>query len=111
MVVGVSRTAPPIVLAPEERATLATWTKGRRLSYRKVIRAKIITMAADGVRSRDIAKVLSVSRPTVQLWRERFLALRVSALEQEPPRPGPSPRVPVRTNRRDADGDFPPRPP
>lgn len=89
------RVAAPIVLAPEERATLAAWTRGRRLSYRKVVRAKIITMAADHVPSQDIAKALNVSRPTVQLWRERFLALRVAGLEQDAPRPGRKPTVSV----------------
>jgi Homeodomain-like domain-containing protein len=34
-------------------------------------------MAADGVPSQDIARDLKISRPTVQLWRQRFLALRV----------------------------------
>jgi len=93
MLVRVSRTAAPIVLAPEERATLAAWTRGRSLSHRQVVRAKIITMAADGVPSQDIAPALNVSRPTVQLWRERFLALRVAGLEQDAPRPGRKPRV------------------
>jgi transposase len=60
-----------------------------------VVRAKIITMAADRVASQDIAKALNVSRPTVQLWRERFLALRVAGLEQDAPRPGRKPTVSV----------------
>ena len=94
-----SRTATPIVLAPEERATLDAWARGRNLPYRKVMRAKIITMAADGVLSQDMAKVLGVSRPTVQLWRARFLALRLLGLEKDAPRPGRKPRVPVKKIR------------
>lgn len=94
-----SRTAIPIVLAPEERATLDAWTRGRNLPYRKVIRAKIIAMAADGVLSQDMAKVLGVSRPTVQLWRARFLALRLLGLEKDAPRPGRKPRVLVKKIR------------
>src|SRR6266849_3215821 len=93
MLSSMSRTAAPIVLAPDERATLDAWTRGRRLSHRKVVRAKIITMAADKVPSQDIATALQVSRPTVQLWRERFLALRVAGLEQDAPRPGRKPQV------------------
>ena len=38
-------------------------------------------MAADGISNQDIAKTLGISRPTVQLWRERFLALRAAGLE------------------------------
>src|SRR3972149_11376467 len=88
MLWAMSRTAAPIVLAPEGVATLDAWTRGRSLSYRKVVRATIITMAADRVPSQDIATALKVSRPTVQLWRERFLALRVAGLEQDAPRRG-----------------------
>jgi len=51
-------------------------------------------MAADGVDSQNIAETLSVSRPTVQLWRERFLALRIPGLEKDAPRPGRNPRIP-----------------
>jgi transposase len=99
MLSNMSRTAAPIVLAPEERARLEGWTRGRRLSYRKVVRAKIITMAADRVPNQDIATALQVSRPTVQLWRERFLALRVAGLEQDAPRPGRKPQVSERKMR------------
>ena len=88
-----SRTAPPIVLSVTERATLDVWARGRSLPHRKVIRAQIVTMAADGVDSQGIARRLSVSRPTVQLWRQRFLALRVSGLEKDAPRPGRNARI------------------
>ena len=50
-------------------------------------------MAADGVPSQHIARQLALSRPTVQLWRERFLALRVAGLEQDAPRPGRIPSI------------------
>jgi transposase len=88
-----SRTAEPIVLSPEERGTLELWARGRRLPQRLVQRAQIIRMAAEGVRSQDIARSLKVSRPTVQLWRQRFLALRLPGLEKDAPRPGRIPRI------------------
>jgi transposase len=56
-------------------------------------------MAADGVLNQDIANALSVSRPTVQLWRERFLALRLTGLEKDAPRPGRKPKVSARKIR------------
>ena len=89
-----SRKASPIVLGATERVTLDGWARGRSLPHRQVIRARIVTLAADGVDSQDIAKVLAVSRPTVQLWRQRFLALRVPGLEKDAPRPGRNPRIP-----------------
>jgi len=82
------RIAEPIILSPEESSVLSAWAHGRRLPLRMVQRAQIIRMAADAVLSQDIAQRLNVSRPTVQLWRQRFLALRLSGLEKDAPRPG-----------------------
>ena len=54
-----------VEFVPEERATLDAWARGRNLPYRKVVRSRIITIAADGVLNQEIANALSVSRPTV----------------------------------------------
>ena len=56
-------------------------------------RARIVTMAGDGVLNQDIAWEVGVSRPTVQLWRERFLALRIAGLQHDAPRPGRLPSI------------------
>ena len=93
------RTAAPILLSPEERSALATWAHGRSVPLRLVQRAQIVQMAADGVRSQDIARELEISRPTVQLWRERFLTLRLEGLEKDAPRPGRIPSIPERKIR------------
>ena len=85
--------AEPITLTSEERQTLSAWSTGRSFSFRLVQRAKIVCMAADGILSQDIAKKLHVSRPTVQLWRQRFLSLRLTGLEKDAPRPGRLPRI------------------
>ena len=86
-----SRTAAPILLSDEERSTLQTWARSQ--AQRVVQRAQIILLAADGVESQDIAQQLCVSRPTVQLWRERFLALRTEGLQKDAPRPGRIPAI------------------
>jgi len=88
-----SRTAQTIVLSPPEQARLGTWAQARSLPLRLVQRAQIIRLAAQGVRNQEIAKRLQISRPTVQLWRERFLALRAAGLEKDAPRPGRLPRI------------------
>lgn len=87
------RIAELIILSPEESSVLSAWAHGRRLPLRMVQRAQIIRMAADAVLSQDIAQRLNVSRPTVQLWRQRFLALRLSGLEKDAPRPGRIPKI------------------
>jgi transposase len=50
-------------------------------------------MAADGIQNQDIARCIGVSRPTVQLWRQRFLAFRLAGLEKDAPRPGRFPKI------------------
>jgi len=89
-----SRKAAAIILSSKERTTLDTWARGRSIPVRLVQRAQIIRMAADGTQSQDIAKELGISRPTVQLWRQRFLALRLVGLEKDAPRPGRIPKIP-----------------
>jgi transposase len=88
-----SRTAQSIILSTEERSVLGTWTRARSLPVRLVQRAQIILMAADGTQSQEIARRMQISRPTVQLWRQRFLALRLPGLGKDAPRPGRMPRI------------------
>jgi len=86
--------AERIVLSPQEQSTLQRWARGKRLPLRLVQRARIIQLAASGVFSHEIARRVQVSRPTVQLWRDRFLALRCAGLEKDAPRPGRLPTIP-----------------
>jgi len=50
-----------------------------------VQRVRIIRLAAEGMRSEDVAQEVGVSCPTVHLWRQRFLALRLPRLEKDAP--------------------------
>ncbi len=92
-----SRVAVPIILSGEEQATLAACSHSRSLSVRMVQRVQIISMATEGTLDQDIAQALEISRPTVQLWRERFLALRLAGLKKDAPRPG---RIPSLSPRK-----------
>jgi len=85
--------AERIILTLEEQATINRWSQGKRISLRLVQRAQIIQLSAQGVFNHDIAKRLHISRPTVQLWRERFLTLRLLGLEKDAPRPGRFPKI------------------
>jgi transposase len=93
------RVAEAITLSPEEHDMLDTWANGRSVSLRLVQRANIVRMAADGILNQDIAQRLGTSRPTVQLWRQRFLAFRLAGLEKDAPRPGRRPKIAQRTVR------------
>jgi len=85
--------AERIILTPEEQATINNWSRGKSIPLRLVQRAQIVQLAARGVFNHDIAKRLGISRPTVQLWRERFSALRLAGLEKDAPRSGRLPRI------------------
>ena len=98
-------------VTPEERSTLDAWARGRTIAARLVQRAQIIRMAAQGILSQDIAKELDVSRPTVQLWRQRFLALRLVGLEKDAPRPGRVPRISPETVRPVVEATLHTKPP
>jgi transposase len=82
-----------IVLSSVEQRVLNQWSRARSLAMRLVIRARIITMSAAGIQSQRIAHQLRVSRPTVQLWQDRFLALRLAGLKEDAPRPGRVPAI------------------
>jgi transposase len=86
--------ASAIILSPEEQSKLDAWARGRSLPLRLVLRARIIQMAAKGVLNQEIAKELNISRPTIHLWRDRFLALRLTGLEKDAPRPGRIAKIP-----------------
>ena len=78
---------------------MTAWARAKSLPLRVVQRAQIITLAAEGVLNQDIAQQLGISRPTVQLWRERFLGLRMAGLTHDAPRPGRLPHIPARKVR------------
>jgi transposase len=87
------RIAEPIILTEKEQATINSWARSKRMPLRVVQRARIIQMAANSFENQEIATSLNISRPTVQLWRERFLALRIPGLGKDAPRPGRIPKV------------------
>jgi transposase len=82
-----------IVLSSMEQRVLSQWSRARSLALRVVIRARIILLTAAGIQSQRIAQQLRVSRPTVQLWQDRFLALRLAGLKEDAPRPGRIPAI------------------
>jgi DNA-binding MarR family transcriptional regulator len=61
-----------ISLSSEERRVLETYARRQKLSYRLVVRARIILLAAEGFSNEEIARRLGISRPTVVKWRRRF---------------------------------------
>jgi transposase len=87
------RIAPKITLKDQDRTTLKSWSRSQKLPHRVVLRSKIILNAADGMLNEDIAAMLSISRPTVQLWRARFIAQGLNGITKDKTRPGRTPKI------------------
>lgn len=85
--------AERIILTSKEQKTIDHWAQGKSISVRLVQRARIIQLASRGVYNHEIAERLNISRPTVQLWRERFLSFRLDGLKKDAPRPGRFPKL------------------
>jgi len=52
------------------------------------LRARVVLLASEGVPNNAIAARLETTRPTVLLWRERFVERGVTGLLKDAPRPG-----------------------
>lgn len=73
-----------ITLSRDERAALEERTRKYTSPYRDVVRAKIILLAAGGLRNDLIASRLSLQRQIVSKWRKRFFDQRLAGLDEEP---------------------------
>jgi transposase len=72
-----------IQLTREERRALEARARKYTSPYRDVIRAKIVLLAAEGLRNDVIAARLDLPRQIVSKWRHRFFEERVAGLEEE----------------------------
>lgn len=94
------KTATTIHLRPEVREQLVRYARGRSVPKRLVERAGIVLRAAEGQQSQVIAVEMGLSRPTVQLWRDRFAAQGLAGIVKDAPRPGRKPKIAVAVVRR-----------
>jgi transposase len=76
-----------ILLTDNERVKLTDWSHRPTSAQRLALRANIVLLAATGCANAAIATQLRVTVPTVRKWRERFAAVRLDGLVDEP-RPG-----------------------
>jgi transposase len=78
---------PELVLTEEERTTLERWARRRKSSQALALRCRIVLACAAGASNAEVVKRLGVARPTVTMWRSRFVDRRLEGLADEP-RPG-----------------------
>ncbi len=73
-----------IALTDEERADLAARARAYTSPYCEVLRAKIVLLAAEGLRNDEIAARLDTPRQVVSKWRKRFYEQRLAGLADLP---------------------------
>jgi transposase len=76
-----------VVLGEVEREQLESWTRRRTSAQALALRARIVLLAAEGLKNTEIALRLSVDHATVRKWRNRFAEHGLDGVSDEP-RPG-----------------------
>ena len=79
--------AQPLGLRDGDRDVLTGMVRSTSIRAGLATRARIVLLAADGTPNVEIAELVGVSRPTVNLWRNRYAESGVSGLQDEP-KPG-----------------------
>jgi len=77
------RPLKPITMTPYVRQQLESMARSRCVAQGLARRAKIVLMAADGMSNSHIAQQLFLSRPSVGLWRKRFIEQGLMGLYDE----------------------------
>lgn len=64
--------ATPVFLTGIERTSLEKRIRCATIEYRILLRSQIILLAAEGLKTQEIARRLSISQKSVSKWRRRF---------------------------------------
>ena len=87
------RIAVAISLTEEQREQLERYARGRSVSVRLALRARIILLAASGLENQGIAQQAGTGRDTVAVWRKRFAAAGIAGILKDAPRRGRKPTL------------------
>lgn len=71
------RTAPALPVTDDQRAELTGIAGSTRLPHRRVVQARALLWAADGLGNEEIARRSGVGSDAVRRWRTRFAESRV----------------------------------
>jgi transposase len=85
--------AAAISLTEEEREQLERCARGRSVSVRLALRARIVLLAASGLENQEIARQVGTGRDTVALWRKRFATDGIAGIAKDAPRRGRKPTL------------------
>jgi len=76
-------TAEPLLLRENDRDELVGLTRSSSVGAGLAARARIVLLAADGTPNVEIARLVGVSRPTVNAWRARYAERGLAGLGDE----------------------------
>ena len=82
-----SPVAASVVLDDAEREQLERWARRPKSAQALALRARIVLAAGEGLKNTEIAERLGIAHASVRKWRNRFAALGLDGLTDEP-RPG-----------------------
>lgn len=88
------RMAARVVLTEDVRAELVRLSRSRSVALRLVERSRIVLLAADGRRNKEIAEALQILPKTVSLWRSRFAQWGLKGIQKNASRRGGKPATP-----------------
>ena len=80
-------TAPPLLLRDNDYDELVRLTRSSAGRAGLAARARIVVLASEGTPNVEIARLVGVSRPTVNVWRSRYAEAGLAGLVDED-RPG-----------------------
>jgi transposase len=87
------RTSRKISLPEPDRNELERLLRARSTPQKVVLRAKIMLLGDDGVRTSEIRERLGTTTPTISRWRQRYEAAGVPGLLKDASRPGRKPSL------------------
>ena len=77
----------------EEKQALMRLSRSRNTAQKVVLRANILLKMMEGLKKKHIATQLKTSRPTVNLWINRYASGGIAALLVDAPRSGRKPKL------------------
>jgi transposase len=90
-------TAPALPVSADQRAELVRMSRSTSLPHRKVVQARGLLLAADGVANQEIARQCGVDSDTVRRWRARFADKGVAGVGMIAKGRGRKPSIPAGT--------------
>jgi transposase len=85
------RKAKAIILTPEQRQELEKLARSRRSEVRVAQRARIVLLASQGRRNKEIGAILGIDRRKAGRWRDRYAEAGVAGILKDLPRGGRKP--------------------